>query len=458
MPSSRDTDQTVAVQGLSRRSVLGVAAAGAAGLGMGISAGPAQAKRVSLPDARPGARTMPASFLWGVSTAGHQIEGNNVNSDAWLMENVKPTIFQERSGDACDSLNRFQQDIDLVKALGFNTYRFSIEWSRIEPSDGQFSQAMLDYYKRVIAYCHKAGIRPAVTFNHYTTPVWFAASGGMMRPDGPSIFARYCRKAAEHLADGMHCAFTLNEPQAPVIIDVLSRGALRKTIAAMAAAAAKAAGSDRFITWKTIDPDAGVAAMVAAHKLAFSAIKSVRGDLPTGVCLASIDYRGVGPNNIADAVRDKIDGPWMAAVKEAGDFVGVQNYWPLYLNDKGPTSAPKGSEYNGFFTLDYQSLANCARQAHAATGKPVLITENGIDTKDDAKRIRYTLGTLKELGLAMAEGVPLMGYLHWSLLDNYEWGTYTSRYGLVAVDPVTFQRTPKESAHVLGAFAKRGRL
>jgi beta-glucosidase len=454
MSVSKDTNPTAAAPELSRRGVLGIAAAGVVGVGMGLSAAQGQAQRIPLA----GARKMSASFLWGVSTSGHQIEGNNVNSDAWLMENVKPTIFQERSGDACDSLNRFQQDIDLVKALGFNSYRFSIEWARIEPSEGHFSVAMLDYYKRVIAYCHKASIRPAVSFNHYTTPIWFAASGGMMRADGPEIFARYCRKAAEHLADGMHCAFTLNEPQAPAIIDTLSRGVLRKDIAAMAAAAARAAGSDRFICWKTIDPEAGVGPMVSAHKLAFAAIKSVRSDLPTGVCLASIDYRGVGPNSVADAVRERIDGPWMAAAREAGDFVGVQNYWPLFFDDKGPTMAPKGSEYNGFFVLDTQSLANCVRQAHAATGKPVLVTENGIDTKDDAKRIRYTLGTLHELGQAVAEGVPLLGYLHWSLLDNYEWGTYKSRYGLVEVDPTTFRRTPKESAHVLGAFARRGRL
>ena len=454
MPIGDDTVPIADTPELSRRGVLGFAAAGVVGLGMTVSTAQGQ-QRIPLPT---GSSKMPASFLWGVSTSGHQIEGNNVNSDAWLMENVKPTIFQQRSGDACDSLNRFQQDIDLVKALGFNSYRFSIEWARIEPIEGQFSVAMLDYYKRVIAYCHKAGIRPAVSFNHYTTPIWFAASGGMMRPDGPEIFARYCRKAAEHLADGMHCAFTLNEPQAPAIIDTLSRGVLRKDIAAMAAAAARAAGSDRFISWKTLDPEAGVAPMVSAHKLAFAAIKSVRSDLPTGVCLASIDYRGVGPNSVADAVRERIDGPWMAAVREAGDFVGVQNYWPLFFNDKGPTMAPKGSEYNGFFVLDTKSLANCVRQAHAATGKPVLVTENGIDTNDDAKRIRYTLGTLHALGQAVTEGVPLLGYMHWSLLDNYEWGTYKSRYGLVEVDPATFRRTPKKSAHVLGAFAQRGRL
>jgi len=101
---------------------------------MGLSAGPTQAQGIPLPGARPGARKMPASFLWGVSTAGHQIEGNNVNSDAWLMENVKPTIFQERSGDACDSLSCFQQDIELVKALGFNSYRFSIDYRGVGPN------------------------------------------------------------------------------------------------------------------------------------------------------------------------------------------------------------------------------------------------------------------------------------------------------------------------------------
>src|SRR5262249_35757385 len=138
---------------------------------------------------RAGAIKPPSDFLWGVSTAGHQIEGSNVNSDVWLLENVKPTMFVERSGDACDSYHRYGEDIALIKAMGLNAYRFSIEWSRIEPSPGGFSIAELDHYKRVIEACHHAGIRPAITFNHFTTPAWFAASGAWLRADGPDLFA-----------------------------------------------------------------------------------------------------------------------------------------------------------------------------------------------------------------------------------------------------------------------------
>lgn len=447
---------------LSRRGVLGAAATGAGLYAAALAPTPAQAAPtgipVRLPAPRRGARRMPASFLWGVSTAGHQIEGNNVNSDAWVMENVSPTIFPERSGDACDSLHRYPADIALIKRLGLNSYRFSIEWSRIEPVEGVFSLAMLDHYKRVIECCHDAGIRPCVSFNHYVNPGWFAASGGLMRPDGPAIFARYCEMAAKHLADGMHMAFTLNEPQAPIIVDILTQGRDRAKIAEMERAAAKACGSDRFVSWKTIDPVAGVDPAIRAHKLGYAAIKSVRSSLPVGVCLASIDYRGVGPGNIAARVRKQVDGPWLAAAKDAGDFVGVQNYWPLFFDDKGMIAAPKGIESDGFFAFEFDSLANCVRDTHAATGKPILVTENGFNGLDDAKRIRYLTNVLERLGKVVDEGVPLLGYLHWSLIDNYEWGSFDSRFGLVEVDRTSFKRTPKTSAWVMGGFARRGLL
>lgn len=450
-----------AIEGeVSRRVLLGAAAVGAGLYADAIGPNPANAAPLHapshLPAPRPGARRMPSSFLWGASTAGHQVEGNNVNSDAWVMENVQPSIFPERSGDACDSLHRYADDIALLKKLGLNSYRFSIEWARIEPVEGVFSTAMLDYYKRVIACCHDAGIRPCVTFNHYVNPAWFAASGGLMRADGPEIFARYCETAARHLADGMHTAFTLNEPQAPIIIDILRRGSDRTMLAAMERAAAQACGSDRFVTWRTIDPVAGVEPTIRAHKLGYAAIKSVRNSLPVGVCLATIDYRGLGPNNIAAAVREQVDGPWMTAVKEAGDFVGVQNYWPVFLDDKGPAAAPEGTEINGVFPFDFDSLANCVRNTHAATGKPVMITENGLDSPDDSKRILYMTNVLERLGAVVDEGVPLLGYLHWSLIDNYEWGSFQSRFGLAEVDRTSFRRTPKPSAWVLGQFARRG--
>ncbi|RZM07981.1 MAG: glycoside hydrolase family 1 protein, partial [Sphingomonas sp.] len=163
--------------------------------------------------AAPGLARQPRdAFLWGAATAGHQVEGNNVNADIWLLEQMKPTLFTEPSGDACDSLHRWDQDVAIVKALGLNAYRFSVEWSRIEPAEGQFSQAYLDHYARIVASCRAAGLAPVVTFNHFTTPRWFAARGGWEADDAPALFARYCDRVARAMAGGISHALTFNEP------------------------------------------------------------------------------------------------------------------------------------------------------------------------------------------------------------------------------------------------------
>ena len=116
----------------------------------------------------------PKGFLWGAATAAHQVEGNNVNSDLWVLEHLKPGIFQEPSGDACDHYHRYAEDIRLLAGLGFNTYRFSIEWARIEPEPGRFAQAELDHYARVLTSCRTHHLLPIVTYNHFTVPRWFA--------------------------------------------------------------------------------------------------------------------------------------------------------------------------------------------------------------------------------------------------------------------------------------------
>lgn len=110
----------------------------------------------------------PKDFIWGAATAGHQVEGNNVNADCWLLEHSTPTVYADPSGDAANSFELWHQDLDLVTNLGLNSYRFSLEWARIEPAAGQFSIAMLDHYKTMIERCRKLGLRPIVTFNHFT--------------------------------------------------------------------------------------------------------------------------------------------------------------------------------------------------------------------------------------------------------------------------------------------------
>ena len=150
----------------------------------------------------------PPGFVWGVATAAHQIEGGNVNNDWWAWEHEPASGMAEPSGDACDSFHRWREDVELVADMGLGAYRFSLEWSRIEPAEGEFSVAALDHYRRMCAACLGLGIAPVVTFHHFTTPRWLSARGGWEAPDAPERFARFVRRAAAHLGDliglGLH--------------------------------------------------------------------------------------------------------------------------------------------------------------------------------------------------------------------------------------------------------------
>jgi len=162
--------------------------------------------------------SFPEGFLWGAATAAHQVEGNNINSESWVLEHLPGTIYAEPSGDACDHYHRYRGDIALLAELGFNAYRFSIEWARIEPEEGEFSRAELDHYRRMLATCHEHGIRPVVTYHHFTSPRWLMRSGGWLDAKTPERFARFCERATDHLGDLIAAASTMNEPNLPVLL------------------------------------------------------------------------------------------------------------------------------------------------------------------------------------------------------------------------------------------------
>src|SRR5436190_17047933 len=168
--------------------------------------------------AQPANAGFPRGFLWGAATAAHQVEGNNVNSDLWVLEHMKPSMFAEPSGDACDSYHRYAEDVALAASLGLNAFRFSIEWARIEPEQGAYSIAELDHYRRVLAACHEHGLAPSVTFWHFTTPRWIAAIGGWENPATADHFVRYAERAARHLGDLIGTAATFNEPNIPMLL------------------------------------------------------------------------------------------------------------------------------------------------------------------------------------------------------------------------------------------------
>lgn len=434
--------------GVTRRNLLGAAPAVLAMAGT-----PAMAAK---PRALTGGGGFPANFLWGAATAGHQVEGNNVNSDIWLLENIKPTMFEERSGDCCDSYHRYEEDIALVKAMGLNTYRFSIEWSRIEPTEGDFSIAVLDHYRRMIAAVREAGIMPVVTFYHYSAPAWFSALGGWQGPRAASLFARYAGRAARHFGDLIGMVCTLNEPNIVSYFKYVIPPVALDMNAKMRAAAAKAIGAADFVSHMAPgDFDAMKAGFIASHLSGLEAVKSVRPDLPVGVALAVGDFQPVGENSMIDRIRREIVDDWLPSAAK-GDFIGVQTYGRSLIDARGFADPPKGAELTQMGEQFYPwGLENAIRYVHRKSGARILVTENGIATEDDTRRVEYIRVAVDGVRRALADGVPVLGYIHWSLLDNYEWRFgYRPKFGLVAVDRATFRRTPKPSAAYLGSIAR----
>lgn len=401
---------------------------------------------------------MSEPFLWGAATAGHQIEGNNVNADIWLLEQVPGTSFAEPSGDACDSLSRWSEDVAIVRRLGLNAYRYSTEWSRIEPAEGQFSQAWLDHYARIAAACRDAGIAPVITLSHFTSPRWFAAAGGWSNPEAPRLFARFAARVAQALGGLVRHVITFNEPNLPLmgkwsatpIADPVRTG-----LDEMLAAAARACGSDKYDVW-VYSRGEYIETLLAGHRAARNAWKRVRPAAAIGMSLAIPDTQGVGTDAGVQAYRRHAEMPFFAAARE-DDFIGVQTYGRLLLGAQAVLPPTEGAERTQSGDEFYpQALGGAVAHAHRETGKPVFVTENGIAAADDAQRARYIPAAIASLQAARQSGVPVLGYLHWSLLDNFEWRRgYTQQFGLVAVNRQSFVRTPKPSARVYADLVRR---
>lgn len=402
-------------------------------------------------------RPAPPGFLWGAAISAYQSEGGNTNSDAWLMENLKPSMFRERSGDACDSYHRYAEDFAIAGGLGFNCYRLGVEWSRIEPSEGYFSEAELDHYARMLEACRARGLKPMVTLNHFTTPLWFAKRGGFEVADAPALFARYCRKVAERLGGLMHMTTTFNEANIRLLVDLMPgfQQALPAVKAAIAAAA-KATDAPRFSRLAYADPGVVTPIMQEAHRRAYEAIKDARPSLPVGVTLTTQDIQSAGDSDLVAVYQRKLYGDWVDVARGHADFFGVQTYTRFVVDETGVRAPPPGAELTlSGYEFYPQALANTIRWAHKAIGKPVYVTESGIATNDDARRVAFIDQALDGVRQCLDEGIPVHSYLYWSLLDNFEWTSgYGVPFGLVAVDRQTFKRTPRPSAAHLGRIAR----
>lgn len=420
-------------------------------LGAASLAGPSQASAARA--------SFPKGFLWGAATAAHQVEGNNVNSDVWVLEHLTPTIFQEPSGDACDHYHRYPDDIKMLAKLGFNTYRFSIEWARIEPEKGFFSTAELDHYRRVLAACHEHKLKTMVTFYHFTSPRWFAGLGGWENPASVDLFTRYCERASRHLGDLIGSATTFNEPNVPMLLQWLPIDLGLAGGSPVTGNAARAIGSGQFGTFLLGNQDKLRDNMIASHHRGLQAMKSASGKFPVGVNIAMSDDQAAGDGSGRDRKREQVYGPWLRAAAQS-DFTGVQTYTRSRVGPAKDLPAEKGVELTQMgYEFWPEALEQTIRYAAAQAKVPVYVTENGIGTEDDSRRIEYIKRALAGVHNCLKDGIDVRGYIHWSLLDNFEWMLgYRPKFGLVAVNRQTQQRTPKPSASFLGAIARRNSL
>jgi beta-glucosidase len=384
------------------------------------------------------ARRFPEGFVWGTATSAHQVEGANWNNDWWVWEHMSDSLCQEPSGDACDHWYRYPEDIRLCAELGFRAYRFSLEWSRIEPEEGEFSRAALEHYRRVCGTCREHGLEPIVTFHHFTTPRWVVARGGWIEPATSDLFARFCERATAHLGDLISRACTVCEPNI-----VASMGYLYGIF--------PPGKRDADLRQRANE------VLVAAHRKAAEAIHAGPGCVSVGLTLAMFDCQAVaGGEAERDRYRRDMEDVFLEAAR-GDDFLGLQCYSRMRIGPQGILDPERDVRITQMgYEFWPEALEATLRYAWKVTGGvPLLVTENGIATSDDAERIEYVERALSGALACLADGIDVRGYIYWSLLDNFEWILgYGPKFGLVAVDRVTQARTAKPSARWLGSIAR----
>ena len=404
--------------------------------------------------------SFPPGFLFGVAGSGHQTEGDDVTSDTAFLESLSPTVFREPAGPACRSWERWAEDLDLAAGMGLNAYRFSVEWCRVEPDSGQVVESALDHYEAIVDGALAHGMTPVVTYNHFTNPHWVAASGGFTSLGVQERFAEFCGTVTRRFGDRIGYAVTFNEPNLPRLLSWIALPQfVRDLERATLAGAARATGVSRYVVSNVVLPEVfgeledGLA---RAHGLAKAAIKAERTDLPVGLSLAVMDDIVVGDDPSArDVKRAECYERWLGLARD-DDFVGVQNYERIVFDAAGMVPPAPGTPLNQMHSaIEPESLAGAVRYAYDRAGVPVLVTEHGIAIEDDAVRAAFIPAALAGLAQVVADGVPVLGYLHWTLLDNFEWVFgYESRLGLVEVDRTTFDRTPKPSSAGYAAIVR----
>ncbi|MBV9169678.1 MAG: glycoside hydrolase family 1 protein [Chloroflexi bacterium] len=375
----------------------------------------------------------PDGFFWGAATAAHQVEGSNTHSDWWRAEQAGQ--LPHRSEEACDSWRRWSEDVRLLADIGLNAYRMSVEWARIEPEPGRFDQSALDTYRRLLEALRAAHIEPMVTLHHFVSPDWVADLGGWENPDIVEYFETYVERVARELGSLVRWWVTINEPSIlglkayiegswPPFMPGHFRGYLRLMRHAL-----------------------------RAHARARQALRAARSDALVSMAFALWPMEPLRAWSPLDqAIAFLGDWLWQGRVLRRAlprlDWIGVNYYSRNVVGF--PPGAPANPERTDFGWEIYpRGLYDVLRRV-GVYRRPVVITENGIADASDRLRARYIVQHLIEAHRAIQDGVDLRGYMHWSLLDNFEWAEgFSMQFGLA-----TRERRPRPSARVYGEIAR----
>lgn len=416
--------------------------------------------------------TFPEGFLWGAATSSHQVEGSNVNCDWWAWEQAGKV--REESGEACDHFHRYREDFDLAQLLNHNAHRFSLEWSRIEPEEGRFSEEALSHYAEVLDALAERAIEPVVTIHHFTLPRWLAEKGGWDNPEIEGFFERFVCRVADAYHHRVRWWITINEP----VVQVFKGYILGQW----------PPGKQDFRTAFRV-----IRHMLRAHVRAYHAIHERRADAMVSVAKHALALTPCNPGSWRDRISVAarrylfnnlfLDALHKGALRLPGffwerlpsgrtlDFIGLNYYTRDFVRNTG-------------FSLPGLMGDACTLEHHKSVGKrndlgweiypegltrflrmyskyelPILITENGIPTQNDDDRWIFLFLHLWQIARAASDGIPVAGYLHWSLLDNFEWADgYGARFGLIGVDFATQKRTVHESALKMAEIIARNEL
>ena len=414
------------------------------------------------------ADTLPREFKFCVSTAAHQIEGHNENSDWWEWENTPGKI---KNGDtslfATESFEHLDEDIANLKFLGVDTYRFSVEWAKIEPREGEFDEAVLARYLNQIEKLKAAGIEPMVTLYHFTFPLWVAKKGGWDWNGLPKAFERFTMRVATSFGQNVKTWVTLNEPMTIIAAGYVSnvfppaKNDLR-SVAAPMINMVKAHALSYHALHRILDTDQFKPKVGIAHHLRnFDAFKPY--NLLDRYAAHKFDqiFNWAIPNALLTG-QFKMKLPFLIHANEfIPEAIGTQDFFGLnyYSRDRIRVrpfnkeiisrAVTPGAEVQDLGWEIYPfGLERLLTQIHQAFPKmPIWITENGLADHTDQKRTPYIRAHLQVLSEAIASGIPVVGYCHWTLNDNFEWAEgYEAKFGFFSLEPGTLKRIPRQSA------------